>query len=316
MIPIATLLVCAALQAAASATAMTTAVERIAASASNEARFDAVTALLASRDIPFTVERFTIEHAMGREPRTEGRNIVVSFGTNGRASGSPAPSTIGSAALSGPRIEYVLIGAHYDAVRLPDGTLSHGAVDNAGSSAVLLQLAGALKAQPPAGRAVTLVWFDMEELGLVGSAKYVEAHGADRIAAMVNLDINAYGDTIIFGSSRSRENAAVRRAVLETCAAKDASCVGMPQMPPGDDRSFAKAGIPAVSMAMVSAVEAHQLWLAVNAGAASGLAPGTTPAVLKTIHTPNDTIDKVNGEAMTRVADFTLHLVRSLTALP
>jgi len=32
----------------------------------------------------------------------------------------------------------IVVGAHYDAVRLSDGTLSRGAVDNAASSVILV----------------------------------------------------------------------------------------------------------------------------------------------------------------------------------
>jgi Zn-dependent M28 family amino/carboxypeptidase len=283
------LAVLATLQAAPAVNPMRAAVEQLTTTASNEARFEAMTALLGARKIPFTVERFSIEKAIGREPRTEGRNIVATFGSGGNP---------------------IVVGAHYDATRLQDGTLSRGAIDNAGSSVILTQIAESLMAQPPAGR-VTLVWFDMEELGLIGSQKYVEAHAGDRISAMVNLDVNGYGDTLLFGSSRGAANAAARKAVLETCAALDASCVGLVQMPPGDDRSFVKAGIPAVSLAILPAVEAHQLWLMMS-GPDSGLAQGKVPAIMTTLHTPADTIDKIDAAAMARQADFVIALVRRL----
>ena len=115
----------------------------------------------------------------------------------------------------------------------------------------------------------------MEELGLVGSARYVQQHASDRIVAMLNLDINAYGNTVVFGPSERPDNAALRRAFVQTCAAEDIACVGFPQMPPGDDRSFVKAGIPTISLGIVPAVEAHQLWLMMNAGPNAGLAQGT-----------------------------------------
>ena len=283
------LAVLATLQATPAVDPMRGAVERLTTAASNEERFEAVTAQLRARSIPFTIERFTIEKPIGREPRTEGRNIVATFGTG------PNP---------------IVVGAHYDATRLPDGTLSRGATDNAGSSVILVQIAESLKAQPPAGR-VTLVWFDMEELGLIGSQKYVEAHAADRIRAMVNLDVNAYGDTLLFGSSQGTANAAPRKAVLETCAALDTTCVGFVQMPPGDERPFVKAGIPAVSLAILPALEAHQLWLLMS-GPDAGLAQGKMPAIMATLHTPADTLDKVDAAAMTRQATFVTALIRRL----
>lgn len=254
-------------------------VRSVTAADTNDARFDAITALLEARGLPFTVEPFTIDKPVGREPRTEGRNIVV---TLGQGAGD------------------IVIGAHYDAVRLPDGTLSRGAVDNAASSVLLVRLAESLRAKPLPLR-IRIVWFDMEELGLVGSARFVKQHAGERIGAMLNFDVNGYGDTILFGPSERSDNAGLRRALVETCAAEDVPCVGFAQMPPGDDRSFVGAGIPTLSLAILPAAEAHQLWLMMNAGANSGLAQGTMPAVLRTIHTPADTIDKVNGEAIARM---------------
>jgi acetylornithine deacetylase/succinyl-diaminopimelate desuccinylase-like protein len=265
-------------------------VRGISSATTNEGRFDAIASLLKARGLTFTVEPFTIDKPRGREPRTEGRNIVVTLGQG--------PSDI-------------VIGAHYDAVRLPDGTLSRGAVDNAASSVLLVRLAETLRAEKLSSR-VRIVWFDMEELGLIGSAQYVKQHAGDRVLSMLNFDVNGYGDTILFGPSQRKEGAALRRTVVETCAVEDVACVAFAQMPPGDDRSFVAAGIPTVSLAILPAVEAHQLWLMMNAGANAGLAPGTTPAVLRTLHTPEDTIEKLNADSMARMLRFALALVRGI----
>jgi Zn-dependent M28 family amino/carboxypeptidase len=263
-------------------------VRRMASSVSNEERFDAVTAMLKARNLPFAVETFTIDTPAGSEPRTEGRNIVVTLGAG---------------------TEDVVIGAHYDAVRLKDGSLSKGAVDNAASSVLLVRAAEALRTDTLAVR-VRIVWFDMEELGLRGSAQYVQMHASDKIAAMLNFDINAYGDTVLFGPSERPDNAVLRRTLADTCAAEDASCIGFPQMPPGDDRSFVKAGVPTISLAILPATEAHQLWLMMNAGAESGLAPDTAPVILRTIHSVEDTPDKINEEHMASMLRFALALAR------
>ena len=253
---------------------------------SNEARFDALTAILRARNIAFEVQPFTLEKAIGKEPRTEGRNVVASFGT-------------------GP--EEIVVGAHFDAARLADGSLSRGAVDNAASSIILVRLAEALAAEKLPLR-VRVVWFDMEELGLIGSRQYVKQNSA-RIVGMLNFDINAYGDTILFGPSEREDNVALRRSLLQTCAAQDIGCVRFAQMPPGDDRSFVAAGIPALSIGMLPALETHQLWLMMNGGASSGLAQGMAPDIIKTIHTSGDTSAKVNGEAMARAVRFVRGLV-------
>jgi Zn-dependent M28 family amino/carboxypeptidase len=265
-------------------------VASLAASTTNDARFDTLTALLRARNLPFTVEPFTIEAPLRGEPRTAGRNIVLTFGAGA---------------------EEIVVGAHYDAVRLPDGSLSKGAVDNAASSVILVRLADAIKAESLPVR-LRIVWFDMEELGLLGSAQYVKAH-ADRTTGMLNFDINAYGNTILFGPSERTDNAGLRRAFVQTCAVEDAACIGLPQMPPGDDRSFIKAGIPAVSIGMVGAIEAHQVWLMMNAGKEAGLAEGTVPVILRTIHTAADAPDKVDEERMAAMLHFAMTLVRSVT---
>ncbi|MGH9309104.1 MAG: M28 family metallopeptidase [Vicinamibacterales bacterium] len=264
-------------------------VKTLASAATNEARFDALTALLRARTLSFAVESFTIEMRIGSEPRTNGRNIVLTIGEG--------PSD-------------VVIGAHYDAARLPDGTLSKGAVDNAASSVLLVRLADMLRAETFPFR-LKIVWFDMEELGLIGSAKFVQQHGADRIAAMVNFDINAYGDTILFGPWRA-DNVALRRAVVETCALEDIPCMNFTQMPPGDDRSFLKAGIPTVSLALLPALEAHQLWLTLAGGPNSGLAQGTMPAIFRNIHSAEDVPEKLNEENMSLVLRYARSLARAL----
>ncbi len=264
----------------------------LAAAATNEARFDALTALLRGRGLTFAVEPFTIEKPIGKEPRTEGRNVTVTVGT-------------------GP--ELVVIGAHYDAARLPDGSLSRGAVDNAASSVILVRLAEALRAEKLPVR-VRIVWFDMEELGLVGSAHYVKQHASDRPAAMLNFDINGFGDTIVFGPSVQLANAALRRKFVAACADENMACVGFPQMPPGDDLNFVKAEVPTISIGIIPAVEAHQLWLMMNAGAGSGLAPGTAPSIMRTIHTPDDVPAKLSEQTMVRMQRFALALVRSVAS--
>jgi hypothetical protein len=257
---------------------------------SNEERFDALTALLRARKVAFEVQPFTIEKAIGKEPRTAGRNVIASFG-------------------DGP--DELVVGAHYDATRLSDGSLSRGAVDNAASSIILVKLAESLVGQQLSVR-VKVIWFDMEELGLIGSREYLKQRGNARTVAMLNYDINAYGDTILFGPSERDDNAALRRSLLKVCAEQDIGCIRFAEMPPGDDRSFIAAGVPTLSVGMLPALEAHQLWLMVNGGPHAGLAPGTAPDIMRTIHTPADSSSKIDGEAMARALRFVRGLVAEI----
>ena len=265
-------------------------VARFASCATNEERFAALTTMLTSRKLAFTVEPFKIERPLRGEPRTEGRNVVVTLGEVRKE---------------------IVIGAHYDAARLPDGSLSKGAVDNAASTVMLVRLAEVLAVEKLPVR-IRLVWFDMEELGLIGSQQYVQNHTSDSISAMLNFDINAYGNTILFGPSDRQDNVELRRTLLQTCALEDAACVSFPQMPPGDDRTFVKAGIQTLSLGVLPAVEVHQVWLMMNAGANSGLSQGAEPPIFRTIHTADDTPDKVSEATVGMMLRFTTSLVKNL----
>jgi Zn-dependent M28 family amino/carboxypeptidase len=164
------------------------------------------------------------------------------------------------------------------------------------------------------GVRVRFVWFDMEELGLIGSARYLQQHAGERVAAMLNFDVNGYGNTVMFGPSENPASAELRKTVLQTCAAEGATCIGFPQMPPSDDRPFVKAGTPTLSLAILPALEAHQLWLLMNGGPNSGLAQGTLPAIMRTIHTPDDTPDKIKEEDGARMLRFMTALIRGVSA--
>ena len=268
-------------------------VRTLSAATDNDGRFDALTALLTSHGVRFTVESFTLDKppSTGPEqtpdPRTRGRNIVVSLG--------------GGA-------EQVVVGAHYDAKWMADKTLSLGAVDNAASTVMLVEVAAALRREQ-LGRRVTFVWFDLEESGLIGSTKYLEAHPGDRVAAMLNYDINGYGNTVLFGPPAGGADPRLVRAMLETCAAEAIDCLRFDAMPPSDDRPFGARTIPTLSIAILPATEAHQLWLLLHAKGA-GLAQGLVPPILATIHTPNDVPEKLDANGMALARRLAIALIR------
>ena len=96
-----------------------------------------------------------------------------------------------------------MVGAHYDVVRLPDGTVVGGAVDNGAASVVLTRVAETL-GRYGLGHRVRVVLFDLEESGLLGSRAYVEAAEPDRIAAMVNVDVVVGDTTLMYGPTSRR----------------------------------------------------------------------------------------------------------------
>lgn len=85
--------------------------------------------------------------------------------------------------------EVVLVGAHYDA-------FFAGADDNSTGVAALMELARVLS-QYKFERTVRFVGFDLEEFGLVGSSRYVEAQNGvpERIVASVIFDCIGYYST-------------------------------------------------------------------------------------------------------------------------
>lgn len=255
----------------------------------NAKRLAALKEILTERRIPFEVQTF----AGGRKDEPEeGTNVSVAFG-------------------SGPR--EIVVGAHYDAVRLKDGTLSHGMVDNGAGVMVLVHVAEALRGKK-LRHPVRILFFDQEEIGLLGSKAYVAARKPGEVAAAVNLDIAGHGDTLAYGTGKEETSAPVIRGVERVCAERLLDCVRFPRFPPSDDRSFEAAGLPNVSLAFVSRVEAHQLWLLLNGGAESGLRESFLPATLKIIHTPSDTLDKIEPATLDLAQKTVLEVILQLDA--
>ena len=237
---------------------------------SNEARTAVVVAQLRAAGFEPTVETFTGGNRQTGE--MEGRNVVVTIG-------------------EGPR--EILLTAHYDAVKLRDGTMSHGVVDNAASVVGVIEAAKILRTKNLNHR-IRIVLFDQEELGLIGARKWIEAHGLTNVAAVVNSDVAGYGDTMMYGQNNGPQSASITRAVQEMCAERALQCVGYPMYPPSDDRAFSAAGAPVVSLGFQDEVGAHQMWLAFNGGETNGLAEGFVPRVFQLIHSAEDTMDKVD----------------------
>ena len=211
----------------------------------------------------------------------------------------------------------IVLTAHYDAVKLRDGALSQGVVDNAGSVLALIQAAAALKegleGQPVAYRFV-FVFTDQEELGLIGAKNFLETHGKDRIAAVINADVAAYGETVMYGENNGEQSAFVLAALRGLCAERAFDCVAFPNYPPSDDRVFSAAGVPVVSLGTQDAVGAHQMWLAFNGGRDNGLKEDFVPPVFQRIHSTEDRLAYFNGDDVARFGLFVADLALKLSA--
>ncbi|MBK9188615.1 MAG: M20/M25/M40 family metallo-hydrolase [Phycisphaerales bacterium] len=130
-------------------------------------------------------------------PGPDGHEVAAPGATDVRGTEGPWHNVIVD--LPGtefPR-EVLLIGAHFDAV-----PRSPGADDNASGAAALLEIARVLKDRPMK-RTVRLVFFNLEEAGLVGARHHVrlypapggDAPDAERLIGMVSLECIGYFST-------------------------------------------------------------------------------------------------------------------------
>ena len=252
-----------------------------------DGRLAALKAQLDAASLPYSVEEFAGKRASG-----PGRNVVIRTG--------PASGKV------------ILLSAHYDAVVLPDGKLVDGVVDNAASVVAMIETA-----QRVAGRTkhpVIFLMTDQEELGLLGAKAFIEAHGTGDLAAVINADINAYGDTLMHGLNNGAQSAGVTAAVRELCTVRALSCLDFPQYPPSDDQAFSAAGVPTVSLGFLPKAEAEKLKNFMQNPAAASQDPAALPAILGLIHTGNDRIERVEPATLAAAAEVFTALVMKLDA--
>jgi Zn-dependent M28 family amino/carboxypeptidase len=256
---------------------------------SNPARLEALKEILRERGLPFELQTFeSKESPLGRKT---GTNVVITFGSGARE---------------------ITAGAHYDAVEWKDsGKLSQGMIDNGAGTIVLVRVAEALKDRPLRHR-IRVVLFDKEEVDLGGSKAYVAGRKSGEIAAAVNVDTAGFGDAVVYGLGKSEGDARLHEVVGAICAERRLSCLEFPQFPRSDDRSFQAAGFPAISIGFLPRLQAHQLWLYLNGGKDSGFPEGWKPPILKIIHTPEDTLDKIDPGTLDLATGLVLDLLLRL----
>lgn len=177
-----------------------------------------------------------------------------------------------------------VVGGHYDSV-----PQSYGASDNASGVATVLEIARAEALQDISGNQC-FVLFGAEELGLYGSAHFVQQLSPDEraaIRAMLNFDMTGVGDVWwLIGTPRlvARARDAVARDLgIEATPAE------LPENTSSDHASFINAGIPAVMI--------HR-W--------------SDPY----LHTPVDRIERVDGASVAQAAAMGIALLRDLAAGP
>lgn len=233
---------------------------------------------------------------------------IQTFEGGGRAGPMPGSNVV---VTLGEGQRDILLTAHYDAVVLPSGQMADGVVDNAASTVAVIEAAKALQGRNLSHRIVA-IFFDQEELGLIGARRWIEANGTTRIAAVVNSDVAAFGDTLMYGENNGERSAFILTALREECTAQAMTCIGFPAYPPSDDRAFIAAEVPVVSIGFQRRIGAHQMWLAFNGGEANGLAEGFVPEVFELIHSEGDRIEAVEPGAVALAARTYVALIERL----
>ena len=255
----------------------------------NAERLAVLTGQLDAAGLDYEIQTF--EGGARGQPMT-GSNVVVTLGEGERD---------------------LLLTAHYDAVVLQSGELADGLVDNAASTVALIEAAKVLRDRDLNHR-VQIIFLDQEELGLIGASRWIEANGTDHVAAVVNSDVAAFGDALMYGENNGERSAFVLTALREECADRALTCVGFPVYPPSDDRAFIAAEVPVVSIGFQNRVGAHQMWLAFNGGETPGLAQGFVPEVFQLIHSEGDVIEAVDPATVALAAEVYADLITRLDA--
>lgn len=97
--------------------------------------------------------------------------------------------------IPGKKKETIVISAHYDHLGNRDGKIYYGADDNASGSIALMAIAEYFKKNAPEHR-IIIAFFDAEEMGLRGSAHFVNTVDLEKenIVLNINMDMVARGD--------------------------------------------------------------------------------------------------------------------------
>ncbi|RFC46042.1 MAG: hypothetical protein DVB28_000201 [Verrucomicrobia bacterium] len=227
-----------------------------------------------------------VEHRRGTD-----RNIVAVI--------PPGPDSLG---------EWVLAGAHYDhlgkgaesnslARSGEEGGVHHGADDNASGTALLMEVGAALalerKTHPERfKRGVILGFWSGEEIGLIGSAAFVEKPPVDlsKIVAYLNFDmVGRLRENKLslqgIASSKSWKKLIEKRNVV---AGFNLALQDDPYLPT-DTTSFYPRRIPVLSFFTGSHEDYHR---------------------------PSDTPEKLDYEGLERITRFAAAMIQDLAAAP
>lgn len=200
--------------------------------------------------------------ATRRDFRPVETGITMDIGFRNSVQNLRSENVIGEIRGSDPRLrdEYVAFSAHWDHFGIGPAvngdSIYNGALDNASGTANLLAIARAAAAGPAPRRSLIFVFVTAEESGLLGSKWFAERPTVpvEKIVANLNVDggnlLGRSRDLRVLGDNKSSLGRSLRSFV------RPRAMTLTPDEHPergyfyrSDHFSFAKAGIPAVSIA-------------------------------------------------------------------
>jgi Zn-dependent M28 family amino/carboxypeptidase len=218
----------------------------------------AATALLAQAGLD--LERLRTM-ASSRDFRPMPTGITLDIGFRNRVAHLESENVVGVVKGRDSRLsaQYVSLSAHWDhfGIGTPvDGdSIYNGALDNASGVADLLAVARAAASAPRPRRSLLFVFVTAEESGLLGSAYFAERPTVPIDAIIANLNVDGGN---LLGRTRDLNVLGDTKSTLGPLLAKQIASSGMrisPEEHPerghfyrSDHFSFAKAGVPAVSI--------------------------------------------------------------------
>lgn len=238
------------------------------ATADQAARRNVLLTLLREIDAPFT-------HSRERVGPHRPEDIVVRFQEQ-----------------TGPRL---VLGAHYDSV---PGSM--GANDNGAGVVVLLAWLRLALAHPPS-IPLDVAFFDLEELGQLGSRAYLDQVGAENVLAMINLDICGVGDTIVVAPRHHVEQGPLHLPLQRVASTGASPYEVVDLLPPGDDLTFERADIPNISVCMLPWQDREAV-LDTARSISQGRLPAELPTIWETMHNGRrDSIQSIEEPAMQQI---------------
>ncbi len=253
-------------------------VRAVTSSATSTGRMAAVTEMLDDLEIEYRVAPFEIDEF-------KGNNLIVELGPKAD--------------------ETILLGAHFDQVGV-----GQGAVDNACSCALLVEMVEQFQATPLTNHSLEVVFFDQEETGLVGSKAYVAALKAlndkKQPKHFLNFDIFGYGDSLwLMGAEKGD---AIEKAIAKAGKEADLPVIvsGVKEYPPGDHLSFVEGGISTIAITLIDQAEILKVQSLLKG---KRIAP---PPILQTIHTPDDNMSKIDAKEVARAIPVIESAIRLL----